>query len=247
MLFAPLMTAPRLFVLTFLAGACAKETLPPATSPPPDTGVADVPFSAPAGEVGAITPDTTPGPDRRPNCPAGATDDDCQLCEFGGETCQRACPKVNCDVYPPPAACTSFCGRDDCCECRLDVGTEYWWRRPDRPIKCGTQCEASRAAWQTLLKDPRMKACQVDADCVQAGGPSPASCDCRPAIGGCYTPVNGGFYQSSGAAALEQQYLATCGSQSRVCDCAPGVPGCENGACVMKKQFCCLCPPDAGP
>jgi hypothetical protein len=218
-----------------LAGACAKKARPvPPALPGPDTGVVDT-SSDPGPEA----------PDRRPGCPPGATDEDCQLCQYGGETCQRACPKVDCSPFPVPAACASFCGKNDCCECRRrEIGNEYWWRPPDHPIACGTFCSGARAAWQELMRDPRMKACQVDQDCSQAGGPNPPSCDCRPAIGGCFQAVNSAAYQSLGAAALEQQYLASCPDQ-RICDCAPGLPGCVNGTCEMKQMFCCLCP-DAG-
>jgi hypothetical protein len=238
------MNARRLLLLALLTTSCAQSSTPqsgtpPASHPDPDTGVADVPPSvAPSPEAGS--------PDNRAGCPAGATAEDCQLCEYGGESCKRACPKVDCNVYPPPAECAPFCGTDDCCECRLDVGTEYWWRPPRRAIACGTSCGATRAAWQALMDDPRMKACTVDEDCAQAGGPTPPSCDCRPAIGGCYQAVNAAAYQRLGAASIEQQYLASCASEGRTCDCAPGVPGCLNGACVMKRMFCCLCPPDAG-
>jgi len=238
------MTPHRLLCLAFLAGslagACAKDPAPGSPiSVPPDTGVADVsPSTTPAGpEAGAPAA-----------CPPGASAEDCQRCQYGGETCTRACPKVNCDAFPPPAACASFCGKMDCCECRLEVGTEYWWRPAQHPIVCRTSCGAMRLSWQDLMKDPRMKACTVDQDCVQAGGPIPVSCDCRPAIGGgsCFQSVNAAAYQSLGAAALESVYLTSCSGEPGICDCAPGVPGCQNGTCVMKEMFCCNCPPGDG-
>jgi hypothetical protein len=227
-------------LLGALAPACAKTPAPgPTALPDQDTGVADTSSESP--------PLADTEPDTRPGCPPGATAEDCQLCAYGGETCKRACPKVDCSVFPPPAECAPFCGSADCCECRREIGNEYWWRPPQRPITCGTSCTGARAAWAALMRDPRMIACKVDQDCAQAGGPSPPSCDCRPAIGGaCFQAVNASAYQSLGAAAIEQQYLASCSDAPRICDCAPGVPGCVNGACVTKQLFCCNCPADAG-
>jgi len=186
-------------------------------------------------------------PDVKPagTCLPGATAEDCALCQYGVEQCKRACPKVNCETYPPPAACAGFCGKEDCCECRREIGNEYWWRPPLHPIVCGDPCSGLRAQWKALLADPRMTACQVDADCRGVGGPSFPTCDCRPAIGGCFEVANAAAYQSLGAAAVEQQYLAQCDTP-RVCDCAPVIPGCQNGVCVVKQHQCCLCAPDAG-
>ena len=239
-----------MFVAAVLAGSCARESAPAApATPAPDTAVADR-SSSPPPDTAADRSSSTPPPDGEApatgSCLPGATAEDCQRCEYGLDNCKRACPKVDCNVFPVPAACAPFCGGDGCCECRRDVGTEWWWRPPRLAIACGTACGATRAAWQALLKDPRMTACTADADCAAVGGPSPATCNCAPAIGGCFQVANAAAYQSLGAAALEAQYQASCPNEPRICDCAPNVPGCQNGTCVIKKMNCCLCPPDAG-
>jgi len=228
------MPSPRaaLLICAVLAISCSRSPQPGAgTDPNPDSGVAETASGS--------------GPDLPAGCPVGATLEECQRC-FDPTSCKRVCPRVDCSVYPPPPECAPVCAGEECCTCQVSFGTEYTWQPPTPPPHCGTACSGLRSAWQALMKDPRMKVCTTDADCAQAGGPSPPSCDCRPAIGGCFEAVNGAAYQSLGAAALERQYLASCEKESRTCDCAPGVPGCQNGACVMKQMFCCLCPPDAG-
>src|SRR5687768_9812341 len=140
---------PPLFVgicAGFLAGACTAERSEVRTGPPgQDSGVADAPSALETGLAD-------------PACLPGATGEDCRRCG-AGRGCKRACPKVDCSVFPLPEACLAACDTGDCCACEQTTSIEYSWGRPLQPFKCGNFCSGARDAWRALMDDPRMKAC----------------------------------------------------------------------------------------
>jgi len=180
------------------------------------------------------------------SCLPGATQSDCQLCgpDLSG-TCQRACPKVDCSVYPVPAACAEVCAGATCCECQPSFGNEYFWREPQVPPQCGTACSDMVSKWTGYLADPGLTACTIASDCIVVGGPH--GCECGRSLSGCGRAANATAYRASPAATLETQYRGSCTQGFDACDCGPGYPDCVNGTCTVTSWGCCMCPPgDAG-
>jgi hypothetical protein len=191
------------------------------------------------GSLGGIGPGT---------CLAGATELDCQRCGAPGSGCERACPSVDCSVYPPAPECTSLCGKDTCCACTPSFGNEYLWLRPQSAIVCGTPCSDMYARWQASMAEPAMKACTSPADCTLVGGqPSLDPCNGHSTVGGCGVPANAAAYQGSPAAALEIQYFNQCPRATMAFDCGLGSATCLQGRCVVYGFACCNCPPPPTP
>jgi hypothetical protein len=179
-------------------------------------------------------------------CSPGVDPADCQLCQRDlPASCERACPKVDCSVYPPPAECEAVCAGGKCCECRSSVGREYTWQQPQPAITCGTQCDDLVARWKALVSPASLTTCAVDADCVVVGGSG--SCNCASAISGCGKAVNRAAYQASGASDLELTFNQSCPNAARVCDCGLPSAGCSSGQCVLTGYRGCSIPPDSGP
>lgn len=187
-------------------------------------------------------PSTTDGG----SCLPGATSSDCQLCGPDlSSTCKLACPKVDCSVYPVPAACAEVCSGATCCECQREIGNEYFWRSPLLPIRCGTACSDMFSKWTGYMADPGLTACTVSSDCLMVGS-TPEYCNCGKSVGGCGRAANATAYRASPAAALEIQYRGSCTQGFDACDCGPGYPECVNGTCTVTRWGCCMCTGDAG-
>jgi hypothetical protein len=197
------------------------------------------------GSGGTGGTSTTDAGEPSGSCLPGATQSDCQLCGPDlSSTCQRACPKVDCSVYPVPAGCAAVCSGATCCECQRSFGNEYFWRSPLLPIACGTACSGMVSTWTGYLADPGLTACTTATDCIVVGGPS--YCDCGPSLGGCGRAVNAAAYRASPAATLESQFRSSCSQGFNACDCGPGFPDCVDGTCTVTRWGCCMCAPDAG-
>jgi hypothetical protein len=187
-------------------------------------------------------PSTTDGG----SCLPGATSSDCQLCGPDlSSTCKLACPKVDCSVYPVPAACAEVCSGATCCECQREIGNEYFWRSPLLPIPCGTACSDMLSKWAGYMADPSLTACTVSSDCLMVGS-TPEYCNCGKSVGGCGRAANATAYRASPAATLEIRYLGSCTQGFDACDCGPGYPECVNGTCTVTHSGCCMCAGDAG-
>jgi len=196
------------------------------------------------GDGGTSTPD---GGEATGSCLPGATQSDCQLCgpDLSG-TCQRACPTVDCSVYPVPAECAAVCSGATCCECQLSFGNEHFWRSPQVPPQCGTACSDIVSKWTGYMADPGLTACTIASDCIVVGS-TPSYCDCGKSVAGCGRAANATAYSASPAATLETQYRGSCTQGFDACDCGPGYPDCVNGTCTLTRWGCCMClPADAG-
>jgi hypothetical protein len=190
-----------------------------------------------SGSGGTSTPDGG-------SCPPGATAADCQLCgpDLSG-TCQRACPKVDCSVYPVPAECAAVCAGATCCECQLSFGNEYFWRSPLGPPQCGTACSDIVSKWTGYMADSSLTACTIASDCIVVGGPSSSLGGCGSSMGGCGRGANAAAYRASPAATLESQFRSSCKQGFNACDCGGSFPECVGGTCTVGWR-CSSC--DAG-
>ena len=181
-------------------------------------------------------------------CPAGASDNDCQLCGTAlPSSCQQVCPSVNCNVHPVPAECAAVCAGANCCTCTRVVGDIYYWQTPQLRPQCGSACSDMISRWEAYLADPTMVACTTASDCVVVGGQpfwDPCS-DRYSTIGYCGRAANAAAYGASPAASLETEFASSC-TNHIAADCGPGYPECISGKCVLRRWGCCLCPPDAG-
>lgn len=187
------------------------------------------------GDAPTMTPVAT--------CLPGATSADCDLCKYGVEQCTKACPKIDCSAFPPPAACKDFCAGEPCCECRLFSGNEYWWRQPERRT-CTNECGDMERRYKDLVSAPAAKACEVNEDCRLLFPFQ--SCNGSPALGYINNyPVNAKYYEASGAKAIEQHYRSRC-KLGTVFDGGPVKLSCVNKMCVATAERGCLYQPDAG-
>jgi hypothetical protein len=178
-------------------------------------------------------------------CSRGATLADCQLCQADvPASCERACPKVDCSVYPPPAECEPICAGGTCCECQRSFGNEYFWRSPQVPIKCGTSCTDMLSRWKTVVSQPSLTVCTVDSDCAAVGGAG--TCGCAPSLSGCGKAVNRAAYQASDGPTIESTFRQSCTNPFLICDCGPAYVGCSAGQCVITGLGCCMGCFDAG-
>ncbi len=170
-------------------------------------------------------------------CSRGATLADCQLCQGDVPAiCERACPKVDCSVYPPPAECEPICAGGTCCECQPSLGNEYSWRTPQVSIQCGTSCTDVVSKWNALVSQPSLTACTVDSDCAAVGGTG--SCSCVRSLSGCGKAVNLAAYQATDGPAIESAFQQGCENTLATCDCGPAYVGCRAGQCVVTGYGC---------
>ena len=194
---------------------------------------ADTAGGTDADAAGGTGADTAGG-----TCLPGATKEDCTLCTFGVESCDRACPKVDCTVVPTPAACLPLCGTDSCCACTAE-GPEYWWRRPVFPITCQPPqqaCDDLRTRWNAIVARADIRQCATSADCVAVS----ASLSCDGAIlidQGVGTVVNGAAYATTEGPSLERTFgEQRCGGV--IFDAAPPIATCTAGVCQAIPRFC---------
>jgi hypothetical protein len=202
-----------------------------------------------AGTAASVDVGPSPGIDTgsdAPSCSPGVDPLDCQLCQGDLPAwCGRACPKVDCSVYPPPAECAAVCAGASCCSCQRSFGNEYFWRAAAAP-KCGTVCTDLVAKWNAAIAGPAFTACTADSDCVAVGGGG--SCQCVASLSGCGKAVNRTAYQSSGAGAIALEFFPTCDAtpSTWACDCGLPIVGCKSGQCVITGYVGCSIGIDAG-
>jgi hypothetical protein len=175
-------------------------------------------------------------------CLPGSTAADCDLCTFGAEQCERACPTDCGTTWPLSPACTEVCSGKPCCACGPMQGNEFWWQ--PKTVSCATACTNIVADWKAAVAADAITACATDADCSAAGGPR-QYCDCSPALHGCGMPVNRDAYARSPAPALEAAFFA-CHQAGGICDCGPVRVACVQGRCVETKVESCFGPRDGG-
>ena len=170
-------------------------------------------------------------------CLPGASAEDCALCKYGVERCTKACPKTDCSVFPTPAACVGFCAGEPCCQCTLFQGNEYWWNQPQTRM-CTSSCQDMERRYKELVLAPQASACAVDQDCLLL---FPFQrCDGSAGLGYINNrPINGRYYESSGAKALEAMYRSSCKLQNFV-DGGQVSVHCENKLCVAMQEASCL-------